>query len=158
MSINKKTKPSIMGFTIIEVVLVLAIAALIFLIVFLAVPALQRSQRDTQRRSDVGRFVSAAQNYSANKRGIIPTNTEVTNGSFANAYLTTSGDQFGDPTTGTYNYVSNAFGSGPDIGTIYYATNATCDTGASVVSTGGGARKFVAVVKLEGGGFYCQNN
>ena len=35
------------GFTIIEVVLVLAIAALIFLMVFIALPALQASQRDT---------------------------------------------------------------------------------------------------------------
>lgn len=38
------------GFTIIEVVLVLAIAGLIFLMVFIALPALQRGQRDTQRR------------------------------------------------------------------------------------------------------------
>ncbi|PLS80866.1 hypothetical protein CYG49_03830, partial [Candidatus Saccharibacteria bacterium] len=52
MNTKKTSKQS--GFTIIEVVLVLAIAALIFLIVFLAVPALQRGQRDTQRRSDVG--------------------------------------------------------------------------------------------------------
>jgi prepilin-type N-terminal cleavage/methylation domain-containing protein len=36
------------GFTIIEVVLVLAIAALIFLMVFSALPALQRNQRDTR--------------------------------------------------------------------------------------------------------------
>ena len=35
------------GFTIIEVVLVLAIAGLIFLMVFIALPVLQRSQRDT---------------------------------------------------------------------------------------------------------------
>ena len=41
------------GFTIIEVVLVLAIAALIFLMVFIALPALQASQRDTARKNDV---------------------------------------------------------------------------------------------------------
>ena len=49
------------GFTIIEVVLVLAIAALIFLMVFIALPALQASQRDTARKSDVS-IVSAAYN------------------------------------------------------------------------------------------------
>ncbi len=38
------------GFTIIEVVLVLAIAGLIFLMVFIALPALQRAQRDSQRK------------------------------------------------------------------------------------------------------------
>ena len=34
------------GFTIIEVVLVLAIAGLIFLAIFITLPALQRAQRD----------------------------------------------------------------------------------------------------------------
>ena len=41
------------GFTIIEIVLVLAIAGLIFLAVFVALPNLQRSQRDAQRRRDL---------------------------------------------------------------------------------------------------------
>ena len=41
------------GFTIIEVVLVLAIAGLNFLMVFIALPALQRNQRDTQRKTSL---------------------------------------------------------------------------------------------------------
>src|SRR5581483_2793412 len=49
------------GFTIIEVLIVLAIAGLILLIVFLAVPALQRNSRDTQRKNDVSRILGAAQ-------------------------------------------------------------------------------------------------
>ena len=61
------------GFTIIEVVLVLAIAGLIFLMVFLALPALQRSQRDTQRKSDIARLKAAYQQYKANNKGGIPT-------------------------------------------------------------------------------------
>ncbi|HSW79441.1 MAG TPA: type II secretion system protein [Candidatus Saccharimonadales bacterium] len=40
------------GFTIIEVLIVLAIAGLIMIIVFLAVPSLQRSSRNTQRKHD----------------------------------------------------------------------------------------------------------
>ena len=40
------------GFTIIEVVLVLAIAGLIFAMVFIALPALQRSQHDQSRKND----------------------------------------------------------------------------------------------------------
>ena len=39
-------KSNTKGLTIIEVVLVLAIAGLIFLMVFIALPALQRNQRD----------------------------------------------------------------------------------------------------------------
>lgn len=60
------------GFTIIEVVLVLAIAGLIFLMVFVALPALQRSQRDTQRRQDMSRVVTALTNYQANNNGNLP--------------------------------------------------------------------------------------
>ena len=60
------------GFTIIEVVLVLAIAGLIFLMVFIALPALQRSQRDTQRRNDVSRVATALTQYQANHGGNLP--------------------------------------------------------------------------------------
>lgn len=62
------------GFTIIEVVLVLAIAGLIFLMVFLALPALQRSQRDTQRRSALGELTTAVTNYQTNNNGKLPNN------------------------------------------------------------------------------------
>ena len=66
------------GFTIIEVVLVLAIGGLIFLMVFIALPALQRSQRDTQRKDDLARFMSATieyQNTTVAKRHLIPTSS-----------------------------------------------------------------------------------
>ncbi len=60
------------GFTIIEVVLVLAIAGLIFLMVFIALPALQRSQRDSQRGNDITRLQGALQKFQENNRGQIP--------------------------------------------------------------------------------------
>lgn len=47
------------GFTIIEVLIVLAIAGLIMLIVFLAVPALNRNSRNTQRRNDAAAIAAA---------------------------------------------------------------------------------------------------
>ena len=61
------------GFTIIEVVLVLAIAGLIFLMVFLGLPALQRSQRNTARKQDYSTIASAIQTYKANNKGEFPT-------------------------------------------------------------------------------------
>ena len=66
MKTNKK------GFTIIEVVLVLAIAGLIFLMVFIALPALQRSQRNTQREDDIARFLTAVNDYQTNNSGQTP--------------------------------------------------------------------------------------
>ena len=69
MVARKKNK---LGFTLIEVVLVLAIAGLIFLMVFIALPALQRSQRDTQRRNDVSLVVAALKQYMKNNSGDPP--------------------------------------------------------------------------------------
>ena len=66
---SKFNKNNFKGFTIIEVVLVLAIAGLIFLMVFLALPALQRSQRDTQRKQDVAMVVTTLHNWKANNKG-----------------------------------------------------------------------------------------
>ena len=57
------------GFTIIEVVLVLAIAGLIFLMVFLALPALQRSQRDSQRKNQLNAIAAQLENYRAANKG-----------------------------------------------------------------------------------------
>ena len=54
------------GFTIIEVVLVLAIAGLIFLMVFVALPALQRSQRDSARRNDMSRVDTSLVQFQTN--------------------------------------------------------------------------------------------
>ena len=64
----KQNTNSKQGFTIIEVVLVLAIAGLIFLMVFVALPALQRSQRDTARRNDMSRVDTSLIQYQTNNQ------------------------------------------------------------------------------------------
>src|SRR5438270_11644926 len=68
-----KLKKSNEGFTIIEVMIVLDIAGLILLIVFLAVPALQRSSRNTQRKNDAAGIAGAISNYVSNNSGTLPT-------------------------------------------------------------------------------------
>ena len=60
------------GFTVIEVALVLAIAGLIFLMVFVALPGLRASQRDTDRREHVIKFLEAVKKYQTNNRGALP--------------------------------------------------------------------------------------
>lgn len=56
------------GFTIIEVVLVLAIAGLIFLMVFIALPALQRGQRDQARKNDATVVATAVNTFKSSNR------------------------------------------------------------------------------------------
>jgi prepilin-type N-terminal cleavage/methylation domain-containing protein len=162
------------GFTIIEVVLVLAIAGLIFMMVFIALPALQRSQRDTQRKSDLSRAITAITNYSSSNRGNIPT-TAANFTTLTSSYLITGGDSFIDPSgagTGTNNptattYVfssntgnlSGAFASDTNQNIIYYSVGYVCGGSAdTVTTTGAGARKIALRIYLEGGGFYCANN
>ena len=165
------------GFTIIEVVLVLAIAGLIFLMVFVALPALQRSQRDTQRRDDMARLITAVQNYQSNNRNKIP--TDFTNaGKFYQGYLVnaqgggTSGatDTFDDPSTGEgYTFVAGSCtsasdcankstsGDGAKLGVITYYVSAGCD-GEDPKYLQGSNNKIAFTIKLEGAGTYCSNN
>ena len=60
------------GFTIIEVLIVLAIAGLIMLVVFLAVPALQRNSRNTTLKNDASALSGAFQEYVSNNNGTNP--------------------------------------------------------------------------------------
>lgn len=150
MNHNTKSKS---GFTIIEVVLVLAIAGLIFLIVFLAVPALQRSQRDTQRKSDVSRLMSQVSNYQSNNRGAVPLNNAMA--AFVTTYMNVGGDTFEDPRGNAYTIATGA--GTPAVGTIQYSVNGRCGANGAVATTGT-ARQVAASVGLEGGGAYCQQN
>lgn len=61
------------GFTIIEVLIVLAIAGLIMLVVFLAVPNLQRNSRNNSYRSEANNILAAYTEISSNKNGAVLT-------------------------------------------------------------------------------------
>ena len=155
----KKTK----GFTIIEVVLVLAIAGLIFLVVFLALPQLQRSQRDSTRKSQVGRLVAGLQQYASNNNGSLP--AESTNNSsrsnfgaygsgtnaFFPSYMNSDGD-FVDPKTGDYTVVFPATAPDsytPNDGELAYWLGITCD--------GTSASRAAAVMIALEQGTYCED-
>lgn len=67
-----KLKKRTEGFTIIEVLIVLAIAALILLIVFLAVPALQRNSRNTTLKNDAASIGGGISEFISNNNGTNP--------------------------------------------------------------------------------------
>lgn len=166
------------GFTIIEVVLVLAIAGLIFLMVFIALPTLQRSQRDTRRQEDFSRFLSQIQAYQKNNRNNIPgTPGNSTWEDFIKRYLEVDGDSFADPdgekykplqvscggagtdnvcATGSANLASDPNTTFPNDHTLYIVTSAVCNGEKAVSSSG--SRKVAILYKYENGGVYCNNN
>lgn len=131
-----------LGFTLIEVVIVLAIAGLIFVIVFLAVAGAQRGRRDTQRRSDMSRVAAAVNQWSGNNNGTIPTeaefNAEIVGG--ASPYVT----DFRDPSTGTYTHVAAPAAAGQ----YNYIAGQRCNGDTPVA---GGARDFAVAFALENG-------
>lgn len=160
MNVPNKNK----GFTIIEVVLVLAIAGLIFLVVFLALPALQRGQRDTQRKQDIGKFMSQVTSFQSNNQGSLPYGSWDT--TFKSSYLTVNSTPYADPSNGstyTITQATSATNPAPSAisqGNIYVYPGMTCGTGglSGTFDTSGTSRKFAAVIFQEQGGFYCQNN
>lgn len=120
-AISKKKQE---GFTIIEVLIVLAIAGLILLIVFLAVPALQRNSRNTQRKNEAGALASAYSEYVNNHGGAKPTATaQVTD----NAKL-----NFFDPANVTLatalTNATDAVPAAPDSDHVLLLANAKCDS------------------------------
>src|ERR1700679_1776700 len=60
------------GFTIAETMIVLAAAGVILLIVLEAVPALERSGQNNQRRQDVQQILAAVSHYELNNGGNMP--------------------------------------------------------------------------------------
>lgn len=148
------------GFTIIEVVLVLAIAGLIFLMVFVAYPALSRSRQDTQRREDLSRVSSQLTQYMTNNNGKLPTNSTSTSsattfGSFINRYMKVDGDAFEDPKTGPYTLVTAGTAGNAEltVGAIQYIQGRTCNGENATAS--GTARQAALRIKLAGSGHYC---
>ncbi len=135
------------GFTIIEVMIVLAIAGLILLIVFLAVPALQRNSRNTQRRNDVAKLLAAVQEYANNNNGSVPTATGVFNTQFASTQVTTGFYQTAN-IAWLYQASAAAVPQPATISDVTIANNAFCSNNAAV-ATGASTRTIVGVFNIE---------
>lgn len=143
------------GFTIIEVMIVLAIAGLILAIVFLAVPALQRTSRNTQRKNDVSSLLSAVSNYEDNNAGGFPSGSPGTAVAFSTAFPNDSPNlgYYTIPGNVTWKYqTAKAAPADPaDLDKVMVANYAKC-SGNAATTTGATARSVVAVYDVEGSG------
>ena len=159
MNITKKQQ----GFTIIEVMIVLAIAGLIMVVALIAIPQLQRNQRNNARQSILSRMSTEISNFAGNNNGEIPVTGGSTSDDFTAGFNTrylsnvdTNDPQTGDPMV----LADGVVPSGTDalvsaVGTVHYAPSASCD-GENVVSSS--ARQFALWTQLEGGAIYCLDN
>ncbi len=172
------------GFTIIEVMIVLAVAGLIMAIVLVAIPQLQRSQRNSARKDTLGRIKTEIDSYSGNNNGTYPVaslasgasnfGTPTTALGFFARYLgCTAGPPVScsisivDPSTGEpvgYGSGTNppttvvgATAIGNTAGSIRYVTGEVC-SGESTVAAGASSRNYAIQMKLEGGAIFCADN
>lgn len=156
--LNKLKQRKSDGFTIIEVMIVLAIAGLIMLIVFLAVPALQRNAHNTSIKNDVAGILGAMNEAVNNNSGTVPT---ATTGSNANTFVATGGAGY-NKADAKLGYITGssvtiaAYSVGvvpPAVGSVKIVTSATCNGNAAASGT---PRQYVALFTLEGGALQCQ--
>lgn len=107
------TKANKKGFTLIEIVIVLAIAALIMVIVFLAIAGAQRARRDTAMKDAAAKLLAASEQYAGNTNGQYPTSA------LAASYTTNVSGNTG---------ANLSYGTGPAAsGTIFYANKQVCN-------------------------------
>jgi len=140
------------GFTIIEVMIVLAIAGLIMLIVFLAVPTLQRTARNTQRKNDAAAALQSVNEYLSNNGGTLPASATFasptfTVGAAATAQSTAKMGYYTSGVTLSTSYAAQA-ATPTDTLTIYEATKCANAT----TSASGTARQIAAVYAVEAPG------
>lgn len=148
------------GFTIIEVLIVLAIAGLILLIVFLAVPNLQRNSRNTQRKNDVQAILGAISEYESNNAGSLPT-------TYNNGVITGTGSVSSNVKMGYYTGIADGSGfatgrqSAVTTDVVNIVTGAQCDPAVPGGTIVGSARQIAIQYEIEGGsGFVpsCQTS
>lgn len=114
------------GFTIIEVMIVLAIAGLIMVIVFLAVPALQRNSRNTALNTDANNILSGVGEYASNNGGTLPT-------ALASSPAFASGDT--SATIGSAGTNQSVVKLGGNVTALTVASNATVATAIKADTT-----------------------
>ena len=145
------------GFTIIEVVLVLAIAALIFLMVFIALPALQRNQRDTARKTVLGKVASAVTTYQSNNRGNQPGSGMDLKGYVDGSDATPDTVIDSQYTVKVSTSLTSVDDTNPDTSTVQVVTHAKCGTDNKPVSSPS-ARNAAIIMRMENGNaLTCQD-
>lgn len=145
------------GFTIIEVMIVLAIGALILVVVLVAIPQLQRNQRNQARQNVVSRVMTELSAYAGNNRGEFPESDTQLQDRFVERYLDEV--SYEDPLTGE-NYAI-LFNQSPSVddGEIGYFLGSECDGEDVQAATPGGNRQVALQVELEPGNiFFCVDN
>ena len=137
------------GFTLIEVVLVLAIGALIILMAVLAFGGASRSRRDTARTSLAGTIQASVEQAASNTGGTYPTAAEFT--------TLASNNKWADPSSGTAGVVAGT--AAQSSAGIVYVSGGSCDAdGKKLATTSGGTGYAVIYYQETTKSTVCKSN
>lgn len=141
------------GFTIIEVLIVLAIAGLIMVVVFLAVPALQRQARNNTLNTNANNLFTGVNNYIGNNNGTLPAPMAATAPASNTVTIGASGNVETVRVDGSITTVQIDAGTTPitsssPVGTVQIVrgVNGKCNATASGLDMGNGTGRSVALL------------
>ncbi|HEY1646239.1 MAG TPA: prepilin-type N-terminal cleavage/methylation domain-containing protein [Candidatus Saccharimonadales bacterium] len=162
---TEKIKKIEEGFTIVETLIVLAIAALILAIVLIAVPDLQRSAKNTDMTQAGENLVSGINSFEGNNNGALPTAIAQPDTS-GNVTIssTVAGAVSASQHVGNYVITVQSAGtadaaSGANFGTIFVQFSAECPTpsqGSSITPTASSRETAVDYTIETSGGNYSE--
>lgn len=155
MNLQKQEK----GFTIIEVLIVLAIAGLIILIVFLAVPALQRNSRNTQYKNEISAIIGSYNEISNNQNGKVLTASISTTANSDAKKVLDGANARNITRVDIEAYTATA--AAPTLDKTIIRTGSKCTAGDSATPAQGSTRQVAVFFKVEstaagGETFQCQ--
>lgn len=148
------------GFSLIEIIMVLAIGGLILGTAFIGVPMLRRNQRDTIRKGAIENLAVGFKAYQSAHDGCLPSRTVVCPGTGAVAISPPSGELGGPIVTGGYVDLDD-IGTDPTSNTAYQFVEATtvpasC-TAATITYTRTNDKQFSLSVCLETNDVFTQD-
>ena len=154
---NKNSLLRTRGFTIIEVVIVLAIAALLLIIVLLAVGGLQRSQRTKAAQDAAGRLLTQVIGYESDQGG----NTSLAVGFTLPGVISPASGYLGNASLPTSASVSTATAAGlasTGTGNFVYGPGGCDSTNSKVMAAASYNQFALAYYSETGGASVCIHN
>lgn len=158
------------GFSLVELLIVMAIAALIMIMVFIGFAQGNRDRRDDARKADAARYLEAERLWVTDHNGIPPTSANfdtpidpnvAASGGIMERYIIQGNAKFANPdgVAWTVAWRTPGVGNGPNTpasaSQMLVGAGSTCN-GTNIAD--GGPRQFAVMLQLEGGGYYCITN
>ncbi len=150
------------GFSLIELIIVIALGGFILSLVFLGVVQGQRNNRDDVRRAAVGRYLLAAKQWSSENDGAL-INGAVDARSVVYQYIINGGGSYNPPNSSSVwvvKYQAGVVPPAPSAGVILVFAPGSCNADGSIQDqsaspTGQDSRQLAASTTLEDGHVYC---